>query len=82
METIWILLSILRKRKLKVMNFLSKTSIRVIKRSKVRGQGSLASLLLGAGLSLVIFSSFMVLLRGTEWFWNLLETLLERIRLW
>ena len=64
------------------MNFLSKTSIRVIKGSKVRGQGSLATLLLGAGLLLVVFSLFMVLLRGTEWFWNLLEASLERIRFW
>lgn len=66
----------------RLMNPLSKASLRVVKGTNVRGQGSLAMLLLGAALLLAVFILFMVYLRGTEWFWNLLETLLERIRFW
>jgi len=64
------------------MNSLSKAYLRVIRGTNVRGQGSLAILLLGAALLLAVFILFMVGLKGTEWFWNVLETLLERIRFW
>lgn len=64
------------------MNPLSKASLRVIKGTYVRGQGSLAMLLLGAALLLVVFILFMVYLRGTEWLGDVLKTLLERIRFW
>ena len=64
------------------MNFLSKASLRVIKGTNVREQGSLAMLLLGAALLLVVLILFMVYLKGTEWFWNLLQTLLDRIKFW
>jgi hypothetical protein len=64
------------------MNFLSKASLRVIKGTKVRGQGSLAMLLLGAVILFVVLILFMVQFKGTEWFWNLLEASLERIRFW
>ena len=64
------------------MNFLSKAYVRVIKGTSVRGQGLLAMLLLGAVILLAVFILFMVGLKGTEWFWDLLQTLLERIRFW
>jgi len=68
------------------MNYLNKASLRVIKGTNVREreEGSLGILLLGAGilLALAVLILFMVGLKGTEWFWNLLETLLERIRFW
>jgi len=64
------------------MNSLSKIFLRVIKGTNVRGEGLLAMLLLGAFLLLVVLILFMVQFKGTEWFWNLLETLLERIRFW
>jgi len=68
------------------MNFLSKASLRVIKGTNVREreEGSLGILLLGAGilLALAVLILFMVGLKGTKWFWNLLETLLESIRFW
>ena len=64
------------------MNFLSKISLRVIKGTNVRGQGLLAMLLSGAVIWLVVLILFMVQFKGTEWFWNLLQTLLERIRFW
>ena len=49
-----------------------------------REEGSLGILLLGAGilLALAVLILFMVGLKGTKWFWNLLETLLESIRFW
>jgi len=64
------------------MNFLSKTSVRVIKGTNVRGQGLLAMLLSGAVIWLAVFILFMVQFKRTEWFWKLLQTLLERIRFW
>ena len=64
------------------MNFLSKIYLRVIKGTNVRGQGLLAMLLLGAALLLAVFILFMVGLKDTEWFRNLLKTSLERIRFW
>jgi len=64
------------------MNFLSKAYLRVIKGTNVRGQGSLAMLLLGAVILLVVLILFTVYLKGTEWFWNLLQTLLDRIKFW
>jgi len=64
------------------MNSLSKAYLRVIRGTNVKGQGSLAALLLGAVLLLVVFILFMVGLKGTEWFWELLKTLLERIEFW
>jgi len=64
------------------MNFLSKAYLRVIRGTNVKGQGSLAMLLLGAVILLVVLILFMVYLKGTEWFWNLLQTLLDRIKFW
>jgi len=64
------------------MNPLSKAYFRVIRGTNVKGQGSLATLLLGAALLLAVFILFMVGLKGTEWFWELLKTLLERIKFW
>jgi len=64
------------------MNPLSKTSLRVIKGTNVRGQGLLAMLLSGAVIWLVVLILFVVQFKDTEWFWNLLQTLLERIRFW
>lgn len=64
------------------MNFLSKACLRVIKGTNVRGQGLLAMLLLGAVILLVVLILFMVQFKDTEWFWNLLQNLLERIRFW
>ena len=64
------------------MNSLSKAYLRVIRGTNVRGQGSLAMLLLGAVILLAVFILFMVGLKGTEWFWDLLKILLERIKFW
>jgi len=64
------------------MNFLNKAYLRVIKGTNVRGQGLLAMLLLGAVILLAVFILFMMGLKGTEWFWDLLKTLLERIKFW
>ena len=66
----------------RLMNSLSKGYLRVIRGTNVKGQGLLASLLLGAVILLAVFILFMVGLRGTEWFWDLLEALLKRIRFW
>ena len=66
----------------RLMNSPSKAYLRVIRGTNVKGQGSLAALLLGAVLLLVVFILFMVGLRGTEWFWDLLKALLERIKFW
>ena len=66
----------------RLMNSLSRAYLRVIRGTNVRGQGLLAALLLGAVILLAVFILFMVGLKGTEWFWELLKTLLEKIKFW
>jgi len=63
------------------MNLLSRAYLRWIKGTNLRG-GILATLLLGAGISLGVLILFMVGFRGTEWLWGLLRVLLERIKSW